>query len=540
MTDPIKVVDLFAGPGGLGEGFSAYTNSANRRAFRIIASAEMDPVACRTLRLRAFYRQFEDRDQVPDAYFDYLAEPESTNLSELFPEQWKAAEEEALQIEIGTDDDAKLDRKLRRFGLPQQDWVLIGGPPCQAYSLVGRARNRGIDNYVPEQDHRHYLYRDYLRIIRDYKPAVFVMENVKGILSSSLNGEAIFGKILSDLMDPGSALGKRRSNQGHGYRLYSLVTGKCRERGEETSQVHPSDFVVRAEEFGIPQRRHRVFILGVREDIPCDEPPILRKWDTKAPKLKSVIGGLPPLRSGLSAKNRSIADTYENWLDAITNQEKRFRVLSNRDSSGDLFGDAISLTAEVAEQTVLKLSQGNSPLPRSAAGLPYETDSSDGPALPGHLEPWLINDRLRETPNHETRSHIMEDLGRYLFTAAFGEATQHSPKATEFPEELAPDHRNWRSGKFADRFRVQLAEGPATTITSHISKDGHYFIHYDPAQCRSLTVREAARIQTFPDDYFFEGPRTQQFHQVGNAVPPFLAKQIAELVSRVLGCGSAN
>ncbi len=128
------------------------------------------------------------------------------------------------------------------------------------------------------------------------------------------------------------------------------------------------------------------------------------------------------------------------------------------------------------------------------------------------------------------------DLGRYGYAAVFASIYKRSPKGhKEFDlQGLRPDHKNWETGKFSDRFRVQLAHLPSTTVTSHISKDGHNFIHYDATQCRSLTVREAARLQTFPDNYFFQGHRTQQFHQVGNAVPPLLAYKIASNIFKIL------
>ena len=142
---------------------------------------------------------------------------------------------------------------------------------------------------------------------------------------------------------------------------------------------------------------------------------------------------------------------------------------------------------------------------------------------------------------------MRRDLYRYFYAACYAKVNKKSPTLKDFPNELKPKHKSAKKSakvksSFTDRFRVQLLTKPATTIMSHISKDGHYYIHPDPKQCRSLTVREAARLQTFPDNYFFEGNRTEQYIQVGNAVPPYLAHQIAEVVYGVLmkACGAEN
>lgn len=146
------------------------------------------------------------------------------------------------------------------------------------------------------------------------------------------------------------------------------------------------------------------------------------------------------------------------------------------------------------------------------------------------LREWYVDDHLGGVCNHCTRGHMDTDLARYLFAACYASIHGVSPKLSEFPKFLQPNHLNAATGDFSDRFRVQVADKPATTVVSHLAKDGHYFIHPDPSQCRSLTVREAARLQTFPDNYYFCGPRTAQYVQVGNAVPPLIATQIAECV----------
>jgi DNA (cytosine-5)-methyltransferase 1 len=212
------------------------------------------------------------------------------------------------------------------------------------------------------------------------------MENVKGILSSSLNGKGVFGQILDDLMDPDLALGKGRSKKGYGYRPYSMVTGECLSRDQKEMRFHPRDFVLCAEDYGVPQRRHRVFILGVRDNIPCEQPPILKNRDQTPLSLDAVIGNLPPLRSGLSSRNSTAADSFVNWRKTVSSQKQRIRTLSSQRSDKYHSGEEIVLAAAVAEQAIAKLSQRNSPLPKSAARLTYEVEILGKPVLPRYLK----------------------------------------------------------------------------------------------------------------------------------------------------------
>jgi DNA (cytosine-5)-methyltransferase 1 len=260
-----------------------------------------------------------------------------------------------------------------------------------------------------------------------------------------------------------------------------------------------------------------MFILGVRADVEA-KPRQLRRH--RGPSVKETIADLPALRSRLSRS----ADTFENW-------RKEIEALRDVDITSQLNGSPYA--GKFASKIEFYLSD--------AVEVPACVSSDHYPAHVASNHQVLNDMRKPGLPvliGHEARSHMGADLRRYLFAAVFAAAAGRSPKLADFPRPLLPDHKNVDRGcageMFSDRFRVQLPDGPSTTVTSHISKDGHYFIHYDPAQCRSLTVREAARLQTFPDDYKFEGPRTSQYHQVGNAVPPYLARQIAEIVAEIL------
>ncbi len=531
----IPIIDLFAGPGGLGEGFSSIYNEEGDRVFQIKLSIEKDPYAHQTLRLRSFFRQFP-RGQAPEDYYEFVrGEIDINELYRRYPEQFTEADNEAWCATLGTAEEGdpyattneEIDRRIVGALNGRTDWVLIGGPPCQAYSLVGRSRRQ--ETVLDEdQDKRVGLYKEYLRIIAEHSPSVFVMENVKGLLSArTTDNESIFSKILNDLRDPTVPFVEVLDEHRVRYRVYSLSTlPRQRDLLDGEPVFNPQDFLIKSENYGIPQKRHRVILLGIRSDINIT-PDVLTNREPIT--LRDVIGGLPKLRSGITRsfesaewivdeegkrrkkrKYAKVADTFETWSDAILAFDSNLN--ENLESQ--------ALRARFAHSLGKEFVNSNT----------YDLDRES----PVH--DWFFDPNLRGISHHVSRSHLLQDIYRYYFAAKFTQERGTFPKMHDYAaagNDLLPDHENATSGKFNDRFRVQQPDDAATTVTSHISKDGHYFIHYDPFQARSLTVREAARIQTFPDNYYFYGGRTQQYHQVGNAVPPYLAFQIAMVVSEI-------
>ena len=512
MTDVVPVVDLFSGPGGLAEGFAAYRDARDQPRFRVLLSVEMEKSAYQTLRLRAFLRKFEPSD-VPSEYHDFLnnGAQEEPDWKSLYPKEWFEACDETLCLELGTRDTTRVvQHRVRQIRKEYGDnTVLLGGPPCQSYSLVGRARNAGNEAYDPDTDKRQSLYDDYVNVLRDLQPAVAIMENVKGMLSARHLGESVFDRVTHGLRNAG---GKDR------YRLDALVSNQG--RGLWEPERNPKDFLVRAEDYGVPQARHRVFVVCVRRDVADQLSQVAQlqlKTGLATVSVLEMIGDMPKLRSRLSRGDSSSA-----WKAALASACELIQPLPMLTMTRDQrlrFDEAIAKARRTTREPARPY--------RGPAG-------GTAMSCPKDLHDWIVDDKLTRLPNNETRGHIPDDLARYLFAAAFASAMGRSPKSPDFPPQLAPKHANWKTGKFGDRFRVQLGDQPCRTVTSHISKDGHYFIHPDPGQCRSITVREAARLQTFPDNYFFCGGRTQQYVQVGNAVPPYLARQIAGRVCELL------
>ena len=375
------IVDVFAGPGGLGEGFASPDTGEKTPRFKSVASIERDQHSFRTLHLRHFLRSFPEND-FPDEYYDYLRGSIAlVDLYRKFPDHQADADRSALQISLGPEHHdfvrAIITDRLRG----QSRWVLVGGPPCQAYSLAGRSRMRGDPDF--ESDIRHFLYREYLQIIIDHAPPVFVMENVKGLLSAKVDGEFVIDRILADLASPRTALGK--GSNGFGYRLYSLSEDELPGMGTD-----PRLFLVKAEEFGVPQARHRVFIVGIRNDIDT-VPGRLKRH--RPPTLNQVIGDLPAIRSGLSKGE----DSFSSWIKVISaiDPVSIGREMNGHKCADDLV-DAMNIWPDQVPPT----------LERQSVRYPARSN----------LEHDVLNEiydsRLDFLDAHEARSHMPSDLRR--------------------------------------------------------------------------------------------------------------------------------
>jgi len=601
--------------------------------FKIAMSVEKEPNAHKTLTRRAFYRQLKDKAP----YYDYIRSDKGSKEAKLeelklrFPKEWKAAFEETLEAphalgnsnifkmlkdgipltesdyQETTTEQKTINAKIQKIkdNLGDDKLIVIGGPPCQAYSTMGRGRRQGIEGYNQDHDERFFLYAEYANAIKLAEPDFFVMENVSGIGSAKLvDGTPIFNQIISRLeyLDSHPLETSKKK-----YHIFSFVKPRYEFKGSSESPIE-KDYLIKAVEFGVPQERERVILLGVKDEH-------LENFDggfvmssksaPNSPSLEETIGGLPKIRSYISSrkdkKDREylhIEDNVDNWnslwqesksiidqifgdkesygsaienaVSEVLDWERKSKILEKekkyayiKESDPSAFKKLTKLTSDEIKDVQLKkegheeyigfvyskisslkdfsldeikseICEGSDQFTRLKGN--RKTFSIEFERQYPQLFKWLHRD-ISGVINHNSKHHMAKDLARYMFSAVWTEATKSStgsgrevspsPRTKHFPKSLVSSHKSWYSKNFQDRFRTHPRTHRSKTITSHMHKDGHANIHYDPRQNRSITVREAARLQTFPDDYYFEGGQSAQYLQVGNAVPPFLAKQIA-------------
>lgn len=415
-TKTYNFIDLFAGAGGLSEGFI-------QAGFSPVAHVEMNTYAAQTLETRTGYYYLKSQGKL-DVYYDYI----KGNLSR--KEFFKQIPKDLLKsvfCETMSDDTLpglfkKIDSILATKGINTVD-VIIGGPPCQAYSLVGRAQSKHMETPMAD-DPRKDLYKLYARFLQKYQPKMFVFENVMGIKSA--NGGATWTKVQAALREVGYEIEYHEQN---------------------------------SKNFGVLQSRRRIIIVGWLKDSGLAYPKFEKKTVTAT--VNNILNDLAVLHPG--------EESSEYRLDEMS----------------------------------------------------------------AYLRETGIRTKEDVLTHHCARTNTPRDIEIYKKTIELWNDGHKRLNYNDLPEKLKT-HKNRKS--FLDRFKVVEGDEPCChTMLAHISKDGHYFIHPDIEQHRSISVREAARIQSFPDSYFFEGPRTAQFVQVGNAVPPLMAKGIAEGILRELG-----
>ena len=401
MSAVFGVIDLFAGPGGLGEGFASL-RTRGLPSFQLQVSIEKEASAHRTLQLRSFLREYVARHgALPRSFLEFHAGRSSEQDWEAEDTvAWRRAVDETRCLELGTLPASEaIEEAIRKMPAGLDDTILIGGPPCQAYSVIGRVRARSEAEYVPENDPRHYLFREYLAVLNRLRPAAFVMENVRGLLSSRIERRLVFDMLMDELGSLGS--GERDLYRLHAIRVDGTIASfKTPDKAR--------DFVVCAEDFGVPQRRHRVIIIGIRSDLASGASAARIRLPEKNTNVHDAIGNLPPVRSGLSREH----DDPERWLEIVTSAARFLSRLPQHESFQHAF-------ASVTRQL-----QAHAPESRSSIALPadYGRSSKD-------LLQWLERPELSAMAQHETRSHMAADLARYLFAAVYGQVCRDSPSS---------------------------------------------------------------------------------------------------------------
>ena len=390
----LTFIDLFAGCGGLSEGFY-------QQGFRALLHLEIDPVACETLKTRMRHYKYQE-SEIHDA---------------------------VLCDDITREGIIKeMDKRVH-----QDVDVIIGGPPCQAFSSVGRAQDPDSMNNDP----RNYLFENYVSVLNYFRPKVFVFENVKGILTAHPKGVRIFPLIIKRMRE-----------------YYDVIDD-------------PKVILLNAVNYGVPQNRERIIIIGVRKDLGLDP---------------HKVYGL------IKRVNASDSCPFFTVRDAIADLPKLLQ--------GE--GEEKTINTQRTQNTYLSLINSS----RNPCGMVL---------------------------NHRARRHNAKDQERYRILSS------HAGWQLKDLQVVRPDLIHHDPRHFGNRYTVQLYDKPGTTIVAHLFKDGNLFIHPDPKQARTFTVREAARVHSFPDNFFFEGSRTEQFKQVGNAVPPLFARAIASAIKKTIG-----
>jgi DNA (cytosine-5)-methyltransferase 1 len=411
-------IDLFAGAGGLSEGFI-------QAGFEPVAHVEIENSACNTLRTRVAYHFLKANNNY-NTYISYL-KGEITR-KQLYLSIPKDILDSVINLPIGDENNKTIQDKIDEYLGDKKVDLIIGGPPCQAYSLVGRSRSKT----KMEEDPRNYLFEQYAKYLEKYKPKMFVFENVLGLKSAKK------GYYLDEMK-------KRFNEKGYEIKLFTLE----------------------ARNFGVLQNRKRIVILGWQQQI-CFNIPNLDeiKLETQY-EVNDLLKDLPIIKAG--------------------GGEDRF--------------------------------------------LTYRTKTTK------YLETHALRNGIDILTQHIARPHREQDKEIYKIAVQKWENKQERLNYNDLPEYLKT-HQNRSS--FFDRFKVVAADlAYSQTVVAHIAKDGHYYIHPDIEQNRSISVREAARLQSFPDDYYFEGEkeganRTASFKQIGNAVPVLMARAIAEKIKEIL------